>query len=52
MDPVVLAVLAVADMLLLIHFRRRQARRYRTTRMRNALTLAVRRSNDPKAEFV
>ena len=44
-DPLVLAGLALGDMLLLMDFRRRQARRYRDLRMHTALTMAIRQAN-------
>ena len=42
-DAMVLALLALADIALLIHIRRRRARGLRVRRMDRALTLAVRR---------
>ena len=42
-DAMVLALLALADITLLIHIRRRRARGLRLKRMYRALTLAVRR---------
>jgi len=45
-DPILLAVLAAIDMLLLVGYKRIQARRYRMTRMQDALATAVRRANE------
>jgi hypothetical protein len=44
-DPIVMALLAAADMLLLIGYKHLQARRYRMTRIQDALALAVRQAN-------
>jgi len=44
-DAVVLALVAIADLLLLIHFRKRHAMRVRKERIMLALTYAVQRAN-------
>ena len=51
-DPIILAVLATVDLLVLIGFRRRQALRYQRARIHDALVLAVRREIEQDDEPV
>ena len=48
-DVVVLALLAIGDMALIVHLRRRHARRIRMERMMASLNLAIRRANGVEA---
>jgi hypothetical protein len=43
-DTMLFALLALADITLLVHLHRRRQRRYRLTRMMRSLRLAVRRN--------
>ena len=44
-DALVLGLIAMADIALIVHLRRRNARRVQTERMMTSLRLAVRRAN-------
>jgi hypothetical protein len=48
-DVLVLALLALADMALLVHLRRRHGRRVRMERIMASLCMAVRRENGAQA---
>jgi hypothetical protein len=51
-DALVLAILAIADLALIVHLRQRHGRRVQMDRVMTSLCMAVRRENDPEAPSV
>ncbi len=49
-DALVLALVAIADMALIVHLRRRRNRRLRQERMMGSLRIALRWANAPNRE--
>ena len=48
-DALLLALLAIADLALIVHLRQRHGRRVQMDRVMSSLCMAVRRENDPEA---
>jgi len=48
-DALVLALLAIADLVFIVHLRQRHGRRVQMERVMSSLCMAVRRENDPDA---
>ena len=48
-DAFVLALLAIADLGLIVHLRQRHGRRVQMERVMSSLSMAIRRENDPDA---
>jgi len=48
-DALLLALLAIADLALIVHLRQRHGRRVQMERVMSSLSMAIRRENDPDA---